>query len=92
VKARFVHVGFRFTGPAPIEALKQTFDHALDWLRYSPNCWILYTSTEATTWRDRIRKVLRDADSFYLCEFDPKSATGYMHKFAWDWLKKHRPE
>jgi hypothetical protein len=95
IGARFIHVGFSFTGPAPTEALETVFNTALDWLRYEEHCWILYTTTDIETWRDRIRNApgLRASDAFFLCVFDPKAAnsySGYMQKFAWDWLHKDR--
>jgi hypothetical protein len=92
VPARFVHIGFNFTGTPPIDALAEKFKAALDWLRYDYSCWLLYTNTELDIWRDRIRGTpgVQKEDSFFLCEFDPKGYSGYMHQWAWDWLKKDR--
>jgi hypothetical protein len=91
-RGRFVHIGFNFTGEPPVNALKQGFDKALDWMRYSNSCWILYTTTDLDVWRDRIRQtdgILPD-DSFFLCEFNPDSWSGFMPDWVWDWLHKIR--
>ena len=89
---RFVHVGFNFTGDAPIDALTKTFNSATDWVRYDNGCWILYTSTALDTWRDRIRNTpgILPGDSFFLCEFGIANYSGYMHDWVWKWLKKPR--
>lgn len=86
----FIHIGFNFTGEVPVKALEKLFDSALDWLRYDTHCWLLYTTTDLDTWRDRIRKTpgILPADSFFLCEFRLTDYSGYMHEMVWEWLKK----
>jgi hypothetical protein len=92
--ARFIHVGLAFDRPGIVEALKQTFESALDWCRYDLHCWILYTTTDINTWRDRIRNTpgITDDDAFFLCEFKitDNGYSGYMHDWVWTWLQKDR--
>jgi hypothetical protein len=89
--ARFVHVGIHCKGRVPVAELEKTFSRALDWIRYDPHCWILYTSTELNIWRDRLRKVPElSAGEFLLCEIDEKTCTGWMVRDTWDWLQKDR--
>ena len=93
MKFRFVHVGFDFTTASPpIAALEATFKKARDWLRYDSHCWILYTSTDLDTWRDRIKNTtgIVNEDSFFLCEFTETS--GYMNEWVWKWLAKDRSQ
>ena len=87
--ARFVHVGIASTVPT-VEALEKTFNKALDWVRYSSNCWILYTATGLDTWRDLIRNTpgVKSENSFFLCEFTQYS--GYQQRVVWDFLRKHQ--
>jgi hypothetical protein len=89
---RFIHVGFNFTGVAPIAELEKVFGSSIDWLRYENHCWLLYSTTELSIWRDRIHNCpgILPADSFFLSEFSESSYTGYMHKWVWDWLSKSR--
>ena len=89
VPARFVHVGFNFTSTPPTAALEKVFANARDWLRYEEHCWVLYSTTDIETWRDRIRNTpgILPGDSFFLCEFT--AYTGFMHDWAWKWIKKH---
>jgi hypothetical protein len=91
VPARFVHVGFSFSGQEPPAAeLEAIFSTAMDWVRYDVHCWILYTTTELETWRDKIRSspAIKAQDSFFLCDFTAYS--GYQHKLVWDFLDKAR--
>jgi hypothetical protein len=93
VPARFVHVGIHTKGEVPIAKLEKLFATSLDWLRYDPHCWILYSSSELGIWRDHIRKILDSNDHFFLCEFEPTPGTGYagwMKSDVWEWLKKDR--
>jgi hypothetical protein len=92
VPFRFVHVGLSFDKEPPEAELEGLFSKAKDWVRYDMHCWILYTSTELDTWRDRIRKLpsIKETDAFFLCEFGPGEYSGYQHKMVWDWLGKAR--
>jgi len=92
VNARFVHVGFGVSGEVPIDALEKLFATALDWIRYDAHCWILYTTTELDTWRDRIRALpeIKTSDSFLLLEVEVNARSGYMQEYVWDWLQKSR--
>ena len=85
MKARFVHVGISSSAP-PVKALEKKFDKAINWVRYSNRCWILYTTTELDTWRDRIRKTpgVKPEDSFFLCEFTDYS--GYQSDLIWNFM------
>ena len=93
--ARFVHVGLHYNGPVPIQKLEETFNKARDWFRYDTHCWVLYTSVDLNTWRERLRTIdeLKSGGFFFLCEFAPKSGSGYagfMGQDFWDWLQKDR--
>ena len=45
---RFLHISFDFADADPqVEKLQPVFDKAIDWLRYMPTCWIVWTSTSA---------------------------------------------
>jgi hypothetical protein len=92
VTPRFIHIGFNFTGEPPLKALAETFNRALDWMRYSQNCWIIYSNTELETWRDRIRQTpgVLPGDSFFLSEFNSQAYTGYQYDWVWQWLHKAR--
>ena len=92
MNAKFVHVAFNFEGTdPPIKELEGLFSAALDWVRYGNESWILYTTTELDTWRDRIRatKAVPGEVSFLLVEFGDYYS-GYLHDWIWEWLHKSR--
>jgi hypothetical protein len=93
VPARFVHVGIHAAGEVPIAALETLFGTALDWVRYDPHCWILYTNSELNVWRDHLRKILPVGNAFFLCEFSvvpDRTYSGYLKQDIWDWITKAR--
>lgn len=91
VPARFIHIGFKFSGVVPPMAdLEKVFNLALDWIRFDTHCWIVYSNTELDTWRDRIRNIdsIGASDAFFLTEFN--SYSGYQTKDVWEFLQKAR--
>ena len=89
---RFLHVGFNFQGKPLIDELKPTFDQAEDWLRYAPNCWILWTDQSPAVWNDRLRPFLRDDDNLFICGLDITRRQGWLPKSSWEWSRKIRTQ
>jgi hypothetical protein len=93
VRAKFIHVGLNFEGrEAPLKLLSKTFDTALDWARYAPNCWILYTDVSLENWLNRIRKVVHKEDSVFLVELNLDNRRGLLPREIWDWINKERTD
>lgn len=89
--ATFLHIAFNFEGrPAKEHELKPVFDLALDWVRYAPNCWIVYTTSTPQAWYERLKPKLHTHDSVFICELNLQNNFGSLHKFVWDWLNKKR--
>jgi hypothetical protein len=91
---RFIHVGFKWSGPPKTKELESIFGKALDWLRYTPNCWILYTKIDPGAWYQRIKPHLDDGDYVLIAELNLTDVgdnySGYQPKWIWEWIKKHR--
>jgi len=94
---RFLHLGVRFEdSSAPNrEAIEAVLNKAKDWFRYASNCWIIYTTKDAQTWSDRLRKVpgMEGHTSFLICEMSlgrKEKRAGWLPKEAWDWIDKDR--
>ena len=49
---------FGWKGPVKMKELEPVFNKALDWMRYAPNCWILWTTTPAEDWVGRLKPYL----------------------------------
>ena len=89
--SRYLLVTFNFEGKIPpASKLEERFDKALDWVRYAPNCYMLYTTSTIDTWYERVRKVVDPNDSIFIVEFERENRAGYLPKLVWDWLNKER--
>jgi hypothetical protein len=93
VPARFIHITFDSARPnLPISDLEKTFETALSWIRITNYLWILRSTTDLDTWRDRIHNTpgVLPTDGFLMSEFNADAQySGYMNKETWDWIKKY---
>jgi len=91
--AKFLHIGFAWVGQPKTKALEPLFNrHALDWVRYASNCWIVWTNENPGSWFDRIKPHLGPNDQLLISELDRNIGTsqGWMPAFIWDWINKSR--
>jgi hypothetical protein len=89
----FLHVGINFKGgPQKTEELKPLFDTALDWIRYAPNCWILWTTSDPETWYKYLKRELHEKDTFFICEINIKNRQGWLPKMVWEWIRQDRTD
>ena len=86
---KFLHVGFNTTKPR-VQEWKTLFNQATDWLRYAPNCWILYTGRSPQSWYELIKPQLQEGEDVFICELVITNRQGWLPKNAWDWVKKSR--
>lgn len=87
---KFIHVTFAWSAPKNTELVKPIFDPADDWIRYSPNCWILYTGNGPDWWYDRIRRHMVTSDRVFIFEINLKNKAGWLDQWVWDWLNRPR--
>lgn len=89
--AQFLHISFHVRDAATLHELAPVFDKALDWLSYTPNCWIVWTSSSHEEWYARMKPRLPDGDYMFIATLDLRQGyTGWLPKWAWDWLSKAR--
>jgi hypothetical protein len=90
----FLHLGVQFeSSQAPnAKAIESLLNKAKDWYRYAPNCWIIYTGSNADTWSKRLRAIpgMENHSSFFICELNFSDRSGWMQQGFWDWVGKHR--
>jgi hypothetical protein len=87
---RFLHVAF--ARPVPRREMDQVFDRvAEDWLRYSSNCWVLWTDRTADGVLRAVRRRLGPDDQVLIAALDiDRDLQGLMDKSVWDWFYKSR--
>jgi hypothetical protein len=89
--AKYLHVTVNcYARPVPEEQLTKLFDTSLDWIKYAPNCWILWTTTSPQDWHPYIRRVLHEDDIFLICELNMENRQGWLPRRIWDWIRKER--
>ena len=90
---QFLHISFDFADGNPrTKELKPVFDKALDWYRYMPNCWIVWTSSSAQKWYERLRPHISDGDNMFIVRIDLSERQGWISKAVWNWLREERNE
>jgi len=88
---KFLHIGFDFEGrSAPTKAIQKVLDKALDWIRYAPNCYIVYTSRDVHHWYKRLRDVIEEDDNIFVVEVNMEKRQGWLPHSVWEWIKKAR--
>lgn len=87
---QFLHIAFNFRDQPKIDELRPTFDKALDWVRYAPNCWIVWTSSSPAKWYARLKPHLEEGDHVFVCAVDLDERAGWLPKLVWDWIRKPR--
>lgn len=87
--AKFLHIGFNFgTRPTKSAPLKEIFDTAIDWYRYAPNCWVIYTSRSVDKWYELLKPKIHKDDAMFICELTIENRQGWMEDDFWKWILK----
>ena len=90
-KRHYLHIGFNFSAPIDRSIINKEFDSARDWIRYSPDCWILYTALSPSRWRQRLLSVPEiKKHSFFICKIDIDESDGFLPNHVWKWIEKER--
>jgi hypothetical protein len=88
-KKKFLHV--TVSGEFDAKKLEEAvFDKALDWVRYAPNCWILWTSRDPDDWFIMLRHNIQRMQSFFVVEINLENRRGWLPKWIWEWINKKR--
>jgi hypothetical protein len=89
----FLHLGVRSDdSEAPDrKAIEEVLNKAKNWYRYAPNCWVIYTSKDASIWSERLRAIpgMEDHAAFFICEINNANRSGWLTANFWDWFKKY---
>jgi hypothetical protein len=87
---KFLHVTVAVTEPPfKTRELELAFNNAEDWVRYSPNCWILRSDEGAETWLTRVRRAAGRNANVFIADIDTKKVTGFLPGTIWDWFEKN---
>lgn len=86
-----MHLG---AGPMPketIDKVQTVFnEHSADWLRYAPNCWVIFSSESSKVWATRMHELIGTEEELLVFPVDIDDFYGWASEVARDWLKKYR--
>lgn len=85
---RILFVGFAFQDRDKAKELKQIFDTAPDWLRYSSNSWFLLTRRSSKVWASLLKTRIGPSDQIVITEVAPDEYVGYASQIVWEWLER----
>lgn len=87
---RYLHVAFSFRTENKSLALEPVFNKAIDWIRYTPTNWLLWTNRDAADWYRRVKPILDDGDHVFIAEVDLDQRAGWLPKSVWNWINEDR--
>jgi hypothetical protein len=86
----FFHIFINAKDDVNYESIKKEMDKALDWFKYDSKNWIVYTSSNANKWYERLKKLVEPDGDLFICKLDISDRNGWMEKEFWEWIKKER--
>jgi hypothetical protein len=89
---RFLHVGISYSAQVDVALVDQAIEsEALDWLRYTWFCYVIWTASDCET---VCRKILRipglQGSNVFVFAIDVNDGFGNVPEAIWDWLRKDR--
>ena len=89
---RFLHISFTFNERLPkVQELEPMFNAiAPDWLRYSPNCWIVWTARPASDFLYALKPFIGQSDSMLIVKLDMADRNGWQPQWVWEWMDRKR--
>lgn len=85
---RFLLVTIGFAKKVKTKELEPVFDRAANWLRYTPNCWLLLTTKSPNTWAARLQPHLDEKDHYFIVEINISERQGRLPKWMWEWIRE----
>ncbi len=92
MRGQYLHISFNWKNRLKIDELIPTFNLALDWVRYAPNCWIVWTTSDVSKWYERLYRHLENGDTMLICNLDTSRKQGWLPTWIWEWLDKYTYE
>ncbi|MCK4842204.1 MAG: hypothetical protein KAT04_10030 [Methylococcales bacterium] len=72
------------------DKVEDKMDLALDWFRLNTSYWVVYTSSDANKWQERLQPLVEPGGNLFICRLDTTDRQGWISKEFWKWLKEKR--
>lgn len=84
---------FKTRSSIPIAKIKGVLEGLKDWLRFSPEAWIVYTALSPAELRARLKGAVAEEDpSILVIKADLSEWAAYATTVPRDWLKRNRDD
>ena len=70
--------------------LEKKMNHALDWYRIRENLWIVHSTSDAEKWYERLRPLIKESGSLFVCQLEANNRQGWMPEDFWKWFDETR--
>jgi hypothetical protein len=88
--ADFYHIYIRPNLWTPQEEVEKVMSLAIDWFRYTPDVYVVYSTASIDQWYGRLELLVKPWGFIFVCRLDVTKANGWMSKEFWEWLDKYR--
>lgn len=87
-KKRWIHVSFSWPTGGEQKQFEEVFNKAADWIRYSRNCWLVYTGLDIEKWAERVRDIpgMGDQNIFVVDNVNVAGSSGFLSEWMWNKL------
>ena len=87
---KFYHVYVKRKNGVSITNVQVVLNDATDWIRYSDQCWLIYSSINAREWHKQLSGFVKDEGELFIARLEIDDRQGWMAKSFWDWIRKKR--
>ena len=88
--ATFYHIYISSKPDVAASDVQAKMNLAIDWFRYDPKNWIVYTTSNANKWQLRLRPLADPGGQLFICRLDISDRQGWMNPEFWKWLNEDR--
>lgn len=85
---KFYHITLIPQAGVSESLIERKMDTAVDWFRYSKFNWIVWTTSDAAKWAERLSELVKPDGTLFICRLDVSDRRGWMDKSFWTWLRK----
>lgn len=73
-----------------LKQVEAKLDQALDWFKYSPGHYLVYTAKRTNGWYQILESCFSPGGNLFIISVDPNVIRGWMPKSLWTWIKDVR--
>jgi hypothetical protein len=84
--ASLYHIYIEPRADVTLDQIKEKLNLAVDWYKYSKNCWVVETTSDAAKWQLRLKPLVEPDGSLLILKLDLAERQGWMSRKFWDWI------